>query len=638
MTPALVDLFRRHQVWDYSQANAARYPELGLAPPRVVPIGWVPELSRIEPAAEEIDVLFYGSMNERRRAILEALTARGLRVHVAFGVYGEARDRLVARSRIVLNIHFYEAKVFEIVRVSYLLANRCCVVSERGAEPSEEREFEGAVAFADSQELVGTCVRLCADPDARRQLREQGLRAMAARDLRIILAEALGLAPPPPRPSPSRPTMTTSSPAASAVPAYYHCDRPEVVARVQPAGRRVLDVGCAAGAMGAAMLAAGAAEVVGIEVHPPAAALARGRLTAVYRYDLETLPELPYPEGYFDVITLADVLEHLREPAAALRHLRRWLADDGRIVCSLPNIRHESVLLPLLVHGRWDYVDAGILDRTHLRFFTLSSMIRLLAEAGFELDGQVEGVRSPPSPQLELAAELVVALGGDKERFRQEAQVIQVVLAARPAQRSGARSEPILDPWRGSRPVRVLVAPDLSNPADPWAATLATVVDGLGPCDTVTVAVALPLAHLSPRRRRSCRWPSGPGSTSSSPRPPRTWPAGSGCSAGPRSGWSPRTGRRCCRWRPRSGWTSRTSVPTPRPHDPVRAPSTPGLLDQGLPSPGCRSGSSCWNSTTSSMRRFISCASGVPSRLMGRVLAKPTAERWEGGIWWAASR
>ncbi len=498
MTPALVDLFRRHQVWDYSQANAARYPELGLAPPRVVPIGWVPELSRIEPAAEEIDVLFYGSMNERRRAILEALTARGLRVHVAFGVYGEARDRLVARSRIVLNIHFYEAKVFEIVRVSYLLANRCCVVSERGAEPSEEREFEGAVAFADSQELVGTCVRLCADPDARRQLREQGLRAMAARDLRIILAEALGLAPPPPRPSPSRPTMTTSSPAASAVPAYYHCDRPEVVARVQPAGRRVLDVGCAAGAMGAAMLAAGAAEVVGIEVHPPAAALARGRLTAVYRYDLETLPELPYPEGYFDVITLADVLEHLREPAAALRHLRRWLADDGRIVCSLPNIRHESVLLPLLVHGRWDYVDAGILDRTHLRFFTLSSMIRLLAEAGFELDGQVEGVRSPPSPQLELAAELVVALGGDKERFRQEAQVIQVVLAARPAQRSGARSEPILDPWRGSRPVRVLVAPDLSNPADPWAATLATVVDGLGPCDTVTVAVALPLAHLSP--------------------------------------------------------------------------------------------------------------------------------------------
>ena len=436
-------------------------------------------------------------MNGRRRAILEALSALGLRVHVAFGVYGEQRDRLVARSKVILNIHYYQAKVFEIVRVSYLLANRCCVVSERGVDPSEEREFEGAVAFAAYEELVETCVRLCADPGARQALQEQGLRAFAARDLRAILAEAIGLGPPAPPPPAPRIAMTTTSPAGPAVPAYYHFDRPEVVARVRPAGRRILDVGCAAGAMGAAMLAAGATEVAGIEVHAPAAALARGRLTAVYGYDLDRLPELPYPEGYFDVITLADVLEHLREPAAALRHLRRWLSDDGRIVCSLPNVRHESVLLPLLVHGRWDYADAGILDRTHLRFFTLESMLRLLGEAGFELDGQVEGVRSPPSHGLELAAELVEALGGDKERFRREAQVIQVVLAARPSARLGARAEPILNPWRGSRPVRVLVAPDLSNPSDPWAATLATVVDGLGPCDGVTVGVALPLPHLS---------------------------------------------------------------------------------------------------------------------------------------------
>jgi 2-polyprenyl-3-methyl-5-hydroxy-6-metoxy-1,4-benzoquinol methylase len=511
MTRSLVDLFRAHQVWDYSHANAARHADLGLRPPRVVPIGWVPELSRIEAAAEEVDVLFYGSLNERRRTILEALSARGLRVQVAFGVYGEERDRLVARSKVVLNVHYYPAKVFEIVRVSYLLANRRCVVSERGTEPAEEAEFEGGIAFAPYAELVETCVRLCADPGARRQLAEQGFQAIAARDLRKILAEAIGLDPPahgPPAlgtlPERSRmdatatATSAATGPAAPGVPAYYHFDRPEVVARARPAGKRVLDVGCAAGAMGAAMLTAGAAEVAGIEVHPPAAALARGRLTAVYGYDLEAMPALPYPEGYFDVITLADVLEHLRDPLAALRHLRRWLADDGRIVLSLPNVRHESVLLPLLVHGRWDYLDAGILDRTHQRFFTLESMLQLLRDAGFEPEGQLEGVRSAPSPEHEAIAALVGQLGGDVERYRREAVVIQVILSARPSAPAGTRAAPLLDPWRGSRPVRVLVAPDLDNPDDRWAETLATVVDGLGPCEGVTVGVALPLQHLAP--------------------------------------------------------------------------------------------------------------------------------------------
>jgi 2-polyprenyl-3-methyl-5-hydroxy-6-metoxy-1,4-benzoquinol methylase len=224
------------------------------------------------------------------------------------------------------------------------------------------------------------------------------------------------------------------------LPAYYQCSRPEVVARARPAGLRVLDVGCAAGAMGAAMLAAGAAEVAGIEVHPPAAALARRRLSAVHGFDLDRSPELPYPDGYFDVITFADVLEHLRHPAAALRHLRRWLSDSGRIVCSIPNVRHASVLLPLLVEGRWDYLDAGILDRTHLRFFTIDSMLRLLREAGFEPEGPADAVASPPLPAIEQVAALVGALGGDPIRFRQESQVVQVVLSARPAEARGVRA------------------------------------------------------------------------------------------------------------------------------------------------------------------------------------------------------
>jgi len=187
----LIELYRRHPVWDYSAANAAALERLGLPRPQVVPVGYVPELTRIAPTEEDVDVLFYGSLNERRRAVLRELEARGARVHVAFGVYGAARDRLVARSRLVLNVHFYEAKVFEIVRVSYLLANRRTVVSERGCDRDEERPFEQGVAFAEHGRLADRCLELLARPEERRCLAEAGFSAMAARPQAELLRAAL---------------------------------------------------------------------------------------------------------------------------------------------------------------------------------------------------------------------------------------------------------------------------------------------------------------------------------------------------------------------------------------------------------------------------------------------------------------
>jgi SAM-dependent methyltransferase len=500
ITPALLDVFRRHEVWDYSAGNAARYAGLGLAAPRVVPLGWVPELERIAPAAEDVDVLFYGCLNPRRLAILDALRARGLRVESLFGVYGAERDAWIARAKLVLNVHFFEAKVFEIVRVSYLLGNRRCVVSERGADPAEEAGLEDGVAFAPYEALVETCVRLAGDPAERARIATAGQAAIRRRDETALLRAALAPPPPeaaPPRPAPAFAAPPPPPPPPTGVPRYYEFARPEVVEAARPAGRRVLDVGCAAGAMGAAMLAAGATEVVGIEVVADAAARARGRLTAVYQLDLDRLPELPYPDGYFDVITFADVLEHLREPAAVLRHLRRWLADAGRIVCSIPNVRHESVLLPLLVEGRFDYVDAGILDRTHLRFFTVDGVVKLLASAGFAPDGPAGAVGGPASPAVAKVAALVAALGGDARRFEEEARVVQVIVGALPQERRGAAAEGLLDPWRGSRPVKLLFTPDLADASDRWTRVLPEVVDSLGASDRVTVGLALPLAVLS---------------------------------------------------------------------------------------------------------------------------------------------
>jgi tetratricopeptide (TPR) repeat protein len=181
LTPALLELYRTYPVWDYSALNADALVAMGLPRPQLVPIGWMPQLRRIPSLEEDIDVLFYGSMNERRAAVLHDLERRGARVHAAFGVYGDERDRLIARSRVVLNVHYYEAKVFEIVRVSYLLGNGRAVVSERGADPAQEAPFEQGVAFAPYEGLVDTCLRLLGEPETRQRLANAGQLVMSAR-------------------------------------------------------------------------------------------------------------------------------------------------------------------------------------------------------------------------------------------------------------------------------------------------------------------------------------------------------------------------------------------------------------------------------------------------------------------------
>jgi hypothetical protein len=174
-----------------SQANVEYLAGLGLRRPTYVPSGYVPELTRIAPVAEDIDVLFYGALNGRRYAILRDLHERGLRVKWLSGAYGASRDAWIARSKIVLNLHYWEAKIFAIVRVSYLLANRRAVVSEHSADPTLERDLASGIAFADYDELVDRCVELVGDERARRELAERGNQAFSARDQVAILQRAL---------------------------------------------------------------------------------------------------------------------------------------------------------------------------------------------------------------------------------------------------------------------------------------------------------------------------------------------------------------------------------------------------------------------------------------------------------------
>ncbi len=152
------------------------------------------------------------------------------------------------------------------------------------------------------------------------------------------------------------------------------------VVRLVGEGHRVLELGPASGYMSAILRERGCT-VVGVELDPEMAAQAEQFCERVIVGDLDRLDlEEELGEDRFDVIVAADVLEHLRDPLATLRALRSFLKPEGWFVVSLPNVAHASVRLALL-DGRFDYRDLGLLDHTHLRFFTHESIARLFDEA-----------------------------------------------------------------------------------------------------------------------------------------------------------------------------------------------------------------------------------------------------------------
>jgi len=169
---------------------------------------------------------------------------------------------------------------------------------------------------------------------------------------------------------------------------YYKCQRPELAAHIQPGQNRIIDLGCAEGVLGQGLKQQGlASEVIGIEFVPAAAQVAKTRLDRVICGDIESIDRegLDLGAGTFDYIICGDVLEHLRDPWEVVSWLATRLKPGGKLIASLPNVGHWSVALPLLFKGRWDYQNEGILDKTHLRFFTRRTTLELIGQSGLEL-------------------------------------------------------------------------------------------------------------------------------------------------------------------------------------------------------------------------------------------------------------
>ena len=169
------------QVWDYRKQNIRYLDSLKtLFKPMYVPIGYCQELEKIRPAAhQDIDVLFYGSLNQRRKSILRLVEDQNLRMKCLFNVYGEERDDYISRSKVVLNLHYYDAQILEIARISYLLNNKIAVVSEYSDSTEVYEHLRNDLCLVDKKNIPSTIVKLIKDSDARDRIKRNGHTAFS---------------------------------------------------------------------------------------------------------------------------------------------------------------------------------------------------------------------------------------------------------------------------------------------------------------------------------------------------------------------------------------------------------------------------------------------------------------------------
>lgn len=165
---------------------------------------------------------------------------------------------------------------------------------------------------------------------------------------------------------------------------YFGTPRREMLEFIPGSVSSVLEIGCGTGAFGASVKQQRGCRYTGVELMSQAAELARTRLDEVIVANIEQM-SLPFPRENFDCLVCNDVLEHLVDPWAALRTLTGLLQPGGYVVISLPNVRFSEVVKDLVFRKRWEYREEGVLDRTHLRFFTESSVRALLESAGLEV-------------------------------------------------------------------------------------------------------------------------------------------------------------------------------------------------------------------------------------------------------------
>jgi 2-polyprenyl-3-methyl-5-hydroxy-6-metoxy-1,4-benzoquinol methylase len=197
---------------------------------------------------------------------------------------------------------------------------------------------------------------------------------------------------------------------------YYESSRPEMESLITVAPKRCIEFGCSSGGFSETLKKKYNCETWGIDMDEQSVEIARTKMDKVFMGNaFELVDQLP--DNYFDYIICNDFIEHLHSPELFFNKTRRCLTDEAILICSLPNTRHWKNVYRFLILKDWKYKKSGILDYTHLRFFTKRSMKRSIKKWGFTIE-KIKGIRPAITPFFYLLALLTFNSIGDM-RFRQ---------------------------------------------------------------------------------------------------------------------------------------------------------------------------------------------------------------------------
>jgi 2-polyprenyl-3-methyl-5-hydroxy-6-metoxy-1,4-benzoquinol methylase len=218
---------------------------------------------------------------------------------------------------------------------------------------------------------------------------------------------------------------------------YYDGANTELLFMLPTDARTVVEIGCAEGNFAAAYRAINpSVRYLGVELFEEAAQKASSKMDTVITGNIEQSEvfsklEAELGNTKIDVLVFFDVLEHLIDPWSILAKFRQLMSPNGRCVVCIPNISHWTILAGLL-HGEWEYGDSGLLDRTHLRFFTKKSMIELFQNTGWQIEALSPRIAFPQETEqaMSVFSTLAPAFRLTPEQVKENLSVFQWVIRA----------------------------------------------------------------------------------------------------------------------------------------------------------------------------------------------------------------
>ena len=311
MRQSYLEALSRYAVWDYSLRNVEILQAAGLKNVCHAPCGYVPEMTRLDPDyPKDIDVLLYGVFNERRVAVLEELRRRGINAVGRDRLFGAERDFFIARSKIILNVHYYLPGILEVIRLGYLLANRKLVVSERNPDTHVPGEYEGACIFCPYEQLADSIAMLLGKEELCGKQAQRGFDLFSGNAYADTLAQILGRATHAAAIFPAA-TFPTADPVA------------ELPRKLNAGSGKDFKPDC-----------------LNIDISPqwnPDIVLDLGvPLDSAKTHDTRRFGVVRLAPGAFERIYANDVIEHIPDVPQAMRNFLDLLAEGGELHLNVP--------------------------------------------------------------------------------------------------------------------------------------------------------------------------------------------------------------------------------------------------------------------------------------------------------------